>query len=208
MGVKKVSNYFILFEQTGRKMYIYIEERVQTLLPTDSPDRCQKISRTNQCIRPRLRLSDGTLSEFCEGCGGNAEQSNLDKENLSLYHLEKYKNRTDNLTTHKQSKSLANEIGILRMLLEKVLTSCKTDDEVLMRTPQMMMIMDKLTKTIPSSHKLDMSLGNTFSLYTANQLADEIIRIVDDHIEDKDIVTTIALDIGEAIERATIPKEE
>ena len=86
------------------------------MLPKDSPDRCQKVSRTRQCSLPRYKLSNGTLSQFCEKCGGEAQQSNLDKEKLSLYHLEKYKERTDNLTTHTESKSLGNEIETVKKM--------------------------------------------------------------------------------------------
>jgi len=184
----------------GYPISVYVEP--------DSPHRCQRVKRTKQCRKQRLHLPDGAESQYCYGCGGWRDLKRMEKEEFALYRTQKYASRIKSMADHASARTLKDEVGILRMLLEEELQGCKNSEELIRKTPQLMNILDRITKAVPASAKLDIQTGNTISKTAAAQLGDEIIKIISDNITDPDILTDIANSIGEAISRAGTPTED
>lgn len=170
----------------------------------DSEHRCQAVKRTHQCVSARHILSDGTESLYCYSCGGWRDEKKIQRRNFSLYTVERYKKKIDKLASHESAKSLDDEVAILRMTLEDLLNN---QQDLQVKTPMVLNLVDRILKAVPTAHKLDLQVGNSFSLKKANQMADEIITIMGNYIEDTEILSKISTEISSAISRATCEED-
>jgi len=157
------------------------------LVRTDGADRCEYISSAHvQC--PYQVLPD---SKFCP------KHSRLTKsKNLKNYNLQKFRTQVSNFATNPALKSLREEIGILRLLLETIINRCNDEYDLIMQSVQIANTVDKIDKLVNSCHKLEIQTDELLDRNKAMQLADSIIEILTSELKDEETVAKVSIRIA------------
>lgn len=133
----------------------------------DDPNRCQGIGKHGQCY-----VKAEPNSKFCRFHTGYAVAAK-EKRN---YRLKKWQHRVGEFADNSQIKSLREEIGILRMLLEEVLGKCNSSTELLLHSQKITTLVGQIEKLVVSCHKLEHATGFLMDL-------DQIMRFADNFLE-------------------------
>jgi hypothetical protein len=169
--------------------------------PSD-PNRCQCVTGKGQCINLAVEGS-----KFCGAHGGNSALKQLDSKNLSGYRLAKYQNRLSEFADSDKIKSLRDEIGILRILIEERFNySCKTDTDLLLHSGPLSDLIMKVEKLVSSCDRIESKLGLMMDKTQIMQLATEVVEIISQFVTDEATLTDIATQIASAIDRMAQPK--
>lgn len=96
---------------------------------------------------------------------------------LLNYRLTLNRERAEQLTHSANTKSLRDEIGLLRLMVEARLNSCKDDLELALAAPQVAEMIAKVDKLVNSAHRLEGALGLTLDKQALLNFAEKIIAI-------------------------------
>lgn len=165
-----------------------------TRVVEDDPSRCQGIFASGQCP---YRAVEG--SNMCSMHGGNKAQESAAQASLRNYQLGQWQSRVDDFATNPQIKNLREEIGILRICLERLINSCSDHTTLIMYSGKISELVMKIEKLVTTCHKLESSLGMMIDKLAAQQLSNEIVAIISEHVTDASIVAAIADKIGLSI---------
>lgn len=158
----------------------------------DDPERCIGVTRHGQCNNKRY-----PGSQYCLSCSPpNAKQA--DGLSLKNYNLTRFRARVAKHSNSSEVKSLREDIGILRMLLEERVNMCHDEHDLLMQTPQISDLILKIEKVVASCHRLEQSLGQLLDKQAILQFASTVIGIVSQHV-DEDKINIISNQIIAAI---------
>lgn len=162
---------------------------------SDSPDRCQSNSAKGQCVMRRQ-----TGSQFCEAHSGNKTQSA--KAALSRqYDVARWRASIDKFAGHESVKSLREEVGIIRLLLETTLNLCHDEIDLVLYSPRISDLVLQTRGLVKDCHKLESSMGMLLDRAAAMQLSNETVEIVGKHVKDEKIIEAIAKDLMDALVR-------
>jgi len=168
----------------------------QTRKVTDpaDPRRCQAMSaKMGQCTF--VSLEGGTL---CFRHERNPKR--LETKKLNNYLLGQYYTRAAEMASGSDVKTLTDEIGLLRMLLERTLDPIKTDADLMVAMPQISDLISRIEKIVLTSHKLEMQMGTLMGREEIVIIANQMVNIIAANVEDERIVKIIADEIGEKLE--------
>lgn len=155
--------------------------------PAD-PNRCQATIRSKgQCINKAY-----TGSRYCLAHGGNVAKKEQEKVSLRNYHLTKFYARAQRMGESTQVKSLRDEVGILRMMLETKLNECQTDYDLMLSSSIISDLIIKIEKVVNSCHKLEGSMGELLDKSAILQFASSVINIIGSEIADEEVISRIA----------------
>jgi hypothetical protein len=160
----------------------------------DSLDRCQGIFTNGQCP---FKRAPGT--NFCPMHGGPPAANSAAAQSIRTYRLAKWRDRHSELADDDNIKSLREEIGILRIVMEETLNMCRTSEEILMYSSKISDLAVKLEKLVSSCHRLEASTGVLLDKTAAIHLASVIVRIIGQYVTDDDVISSISGDIVAAI---------
>lgn len=168
----------------------------------DDPNRCQCVTGQGQCGNLAIEGS-----KFCGAHGGNAAAKVLDQKNLSNYRLAKYQNRLAQFADSDKLKSLRDEIGILRILIEERFNySIKTDNDLLLHSGPLADLIMKVEKLVSSCDRIESKLGLMMDKTQVMQLATEVVEIIGHFVTDEATLMEIAEKIAATIDRLAQPK--
>ena len=153
----------------------------------ESPDRCQAVDGKGQCIYKSVE--GGTR---CMRHGGNKQTEKIERESKELYQVDMYKARIAKNKTHSETKTLTNEIAILRMLLESKLNKCTTDMELMLASSSIGDLVLKIERVVSSCHKLEKSMGHHLDKSILLQFAGQIVEVISNNVDDKELVKRIS----------------
>jgi hypothetical protein len=163
----------------------------------DDPRRCQgMIGGKGQCWLVQV---DG--SRFCIVHGGSIELKQTKEKELKNYRLAKYKQRVGEFADSDQIKSLRDEIGILRILIEERLNYVKDTHDLLMHSTVISDLVMKVEKLVTSCNRLETNLGVMMDKTQLLQFCSEAIDVIGRHVEDQETLSLIADDLIKAIDR-------
>lgn len=168
----------------------------------DDPKRCQAIAGHSQCLNVQVEGSN-----YCLAHGGNRAVVEQKKESLRNYRLAKYQSRLDEFADSTQVKSLRDEIGVLRILVEERMNQCKDSNDLMMHSSVLSDLVARIEKLVSSCHRIEASLGALLDKTQAIQLGQEIVEIISRHVNDEDALDAISGEIILAISRLGGPKE-
>lgn len=151
--------------------------------PAD-PRRCQANGTQGQC--PCISVPGKT---FCKMHGGAA---GIDEAGARNYRLTRYKAEVQRMTESSQIKSLREELGILRLIMETHLNQCQSDTDLILKSQQIGDLAMKIEKMVSSCNKLDTHLGQVLDKQALLNFASEIINIVSEEVPDMAVVDAIA----------------
>ena len=170
----------------------------------DDPRRCQASTGNGQCLNVAM-----VNSKNCAAHGGNFDQIRARKAETRIYNLNKYRQRLTDHADNDNIKSLREEIGILRILIEEKINRCKDDFDLALQAGPISDLVMKTEKLVTSCNKSEMHLGSMLDKTQALQLGSEIVDIVAkalDGVDNKeDILEGIANDICNAVDRLSTP---
>jgi hypothetical protein len=146
------------------------------------PDRCQGIIKSKgQCLNKSLPHSD-----YCPAHGGNKGEEAHEKKQANNYRLQKWKwkVRLGELSESDVIKSLREEIGILRVLMEERLVRIEDPSDLILQSGPISDLVMKIDKVVNSCHKLEGSMGQLLDKSKVIQLANEFIEIISSELPD------------------------
>lgn len=159
-----------------------------------SPEQCQGVFKHGQCPYKKIPGSD-----FCPMHGGATQVNALAKESKRMYQLAKWRDQHDAFVDSDQVKSLREEIGILRIVMQETLNICQTSADILMYSSKISDLAIKLEKLVSSCHRLEASTGVLLDKTAALHLASVIVKIIGEHVTDENVIDKISEDIVHAI---------
>jgi len=95
-----------------------------------------------------------------------------------LYSIARYKTQIESKASNPRSKSLGEELAVLRMALETVMNSLTDDSELIAKTPVISDLIDKIAKLATGAQRLDMATGETLDKTQLAIFADRLTKIV------------------------------
>lgn len=173
-----------------------------TLIPKapypEHPDRCQGIRQgQGQCTN----LSE-VHSIFCLCHGGNKAEEVITKKRIGNYRLTKWQARLEEKAEQSEIKSLRDEIGILRVIMEEVLNKCQSDMDLILQSGKIADLAMKIEKLVASCHKLEGSMGKLMDKAAILQFASEVVEIIGEELKgDESKINAIGEQIFAAVGR-------
>lgn len=186
----------------------------------EHPNRCQAIAGDgDQCMNLALPGASN-----CAVHGGNAMIQSAEKQSHRNYNLTKYKARVDRFVDNPGIKSLREEIGIVRLILEETLNRCQDDQDLMLYSSKVSQLVREINTLVNSAHKLESSMGQLLDKMAVIQLSEEIVTVISDQLQESiesvlphvpetaheivrtileaDLVDKIVNELAEAMERA------
>jgi len=144
--------------------------------PAD-PRRCKFSYPHEQCWR---EAEYG--SEFCLAHGGKSTEQ---AENKRMYHLAEVDSRLRlaELSGHDDIKSLREEIGLVRILIEKQVNSAKGDIDLLSRCGSINNLILTLSRLTKDCQALEKDLGELLSKQAVFRLIQSMCEIVVEELQ-------------------------
>jgi len=152
------------------------------------PDRCQAVTSNGQCRNKKYDEN----TNYCLAHGGNRGEDTAKKISKKNYYRSRWQARLEQYTDNDNIKSLREEIGILRLILEETLNKCNDESELIIQSNKISDLVMKVDKVVTSCHKLEGSMGHLLDKQAILQFASEIITVISEEIEDKEILNRIA----------------
>ena len=150
-------------------------------------ERCIATVANGQC--PYTKVS-GT--DYCPMHGSNSGEIVNNNEVKRNYQLARWKNRVNNFADNNQIKSLREEIGILRMIMEEILNKCEDSTDLLMASHRISDVAMKIEKLVVSCDKLESRMGQLLSKRAVIQLAGTYVQIINNHVDNPDLIEQIS----------------
>lgn len=156
------------------------------------PDRCQANGSRGQCMLKGVLLPTGERAKYCPIHGGIGILDQFKREKLRNYQLTQFRAEVERHSDSSNIKSLTEELGILRMLLEQRLNSCKDNIDLLANSEAISILVDRISTLVEKCQKLDVALGQIIDKKVLSLYIEAIIGIIDEEVEDQDAKGRIA----------------
>jgi hypothetical protein len=153
----------------------------------EHPRRCQGRAQNDQCT---IFAQEG--SNYCPLHGGPATASAAEKASLRNYQLTKWQAHLQRHAGASGIKSLRDEIGILRMVLETRLETCKDATDLILHSGPISDLVAKIERIVVSCHKLEGAMGQMLDKTAVLQFAGRVIDIVALEVKDEAMMHRIA----------------
>ena len=173
------------------------------LCDEDDPNRCEGVSgRKGQCRNKAIKGS-----KYCPAHIGRGLVT-LKRQQMYNYNLTKFRAQVQSFATNPAIKSLREEIGVLRMMLEESLNRCNDSHDLLLQSTSISNLVASIERLVLSSHKLEINLGQLLDRNRALQLADELIQIITAEVQEEEAVKRIAVQITAAMNRIALNEDQ
>jgi len=156
----------------------------------DAPNRCQAVTSQGQCINESI---DSTTR--CVVHGANKQVQALAAKDLKNYRLTKFKARVQRMSSSDGLKTLSEEIGILRVMMEERLNQCNDAQDLMMQSQTISDLAMKIEKLVVSCSKLESTLGQTMDKAALLAFGSKVIQIIGENIEDPEVLDSIGTSI-------------
>ena len=152
--------------------------------PTD-PNRCQATNARGQCEFKGILLPDGTYGKNCILHGGNRQVDSQNLENLKNYRLTKWQAKVNRFSESNVIKSLREEIGILRVLLEERLNRIDNAADLVLQSAPISDLVMKVEKVVGSCHNLEAKMGQHLDKAAVLHLASRFVAVISEQLSDQ-----------------------
>lgn len=159
------------------------EQRRYQRVPADSPLRCQANNSQGQC---NMRKVDG--SEYCYIHGGHGAERKNERSGMLNYQLSVYHRRAAELACSSGLKNLRDEVGIMRMILERKLNEITNENDLILASPEITNMILTISKVVESCHKIDKDLNNLMDKSELIAFAESLSALLEGEITDKTIL--------------------
>ena len=168
---------------------------IQKASGPDDPRRCQGVMATKgQCMN--RAVEGGTM---CLAHGGAKQLNAMNDAEVRNYRLKIWQSRLDRMVDSPAIKSLRDEIGILRIVLESQLNKCTDETDLILQSGRISDLVVKIEKLVVSCNKTEASLGQLMDKSTLLRFASAIVDVISDEIDDSDKLERISAKIMESL---------
>ena len=108
------------------------------------------------------------------------------------YALTKFRAEIQRKADSSEVKSLREEIGILRLMLETRINKVADEMDLILHSGPISDLVLKIEKLVASCHKLEGSMGQLLDKSAILQFAGNVINIISEHVEDTEAIEAIA----------------
>ena len=150
------------------------------------PNRCQAVNVNGQCLNKAVKLPSGKYGTFCLCHGGNKQVQSEQTKNKRLYQLGKFQAKLEQQADHCNIKSLREEIGILRMVMQERFSVIKDSTDLLLHSGPITDLVMKIEKLVASCHKLEGSMGQLLDKQAILHFASQVIGIIGEVVIEED----------------------
>lgn len=166
----------------------------------DDPTRCQAVNVGSQGDQCHFKSVIG--GTYCPLHGGVVQENVAKKQALANYRLQQYSERVGELANNPEIKNLREEIGIIRMTLETVLNKCEDANKLLVYSDKISSLVGQVSRLIEVSQKLEERNNNLLDRGVVIVIADSIVTLIGQYIEDPDVLMELGKKICESITNA------
>jgi len=124
--------------------------------------------------------------------GGNWAVSREEKNSMRNYMLTKWQAKVAQKSDSSAIKSLREEIGVLRTMLEERLNRCEDAMDLILQSGPISDMVMKIERLVTSCHKLEGSMGQLLDKQAILQFATLVIGIVSDVVTDEAQIEAIS----------------
>lgn len=177
-----------------------VEQKLERCAPGDAR-RCKANGTQSQC--PYL-ANEG--SDYCDRHASNKEKEMVALSGQRNYNLTKFRARVNQLADSTKAKSLREEVGMIRVMIENIWNRCSDEFELAMNTGKLSDLLMKAEKLISSCHRLETANGQLLDKSMALNFASGIVDIIATEIGDAAMVEKISERIMLAFQAAMDPQ--
>ena len=153
----------------------------------DESQRCKASTARGAC--QHVAIED---TERCPHHGANKIIQKKKKERLMNYNLTKFKAEVAEKSGSDNIKSLKDEIGMLRQLLESVWNSCENGTELILNSAVISDLAIKIQKCITETSKLDVLNDKMVEKDELTKFGIAVITKISEVIDDKKAISEIS----------------
>lgn len=161
----------------------------------DDPERCQ----TNMSIYGQCDFKVIPGSSHCPRHKGSLISITDKRETLRNYNLLRYRDRINQFADNPQIKSLREEIGIVRIMIETIVNKCETDNDLLIYSNKLQNLILQAQKLVETCHKLEERTGMLLDKQSIIVVCDSLVKIIGEHVEDPDQLNNIAVQMLDVV---------
>lgn len=160
---------------------------------TSEESRCQY----NACKHEKHGAAD-----YCTHHGGVVADTSIQKKAATAYRLDLFQARVDELAIDPNIKNLRGEIGILRLMIEARLNTCKDDYDLMLQSAAIATLVTQANSLVTSCHRIETLTGQLLDKQTLAEFAVKVVEIISESVDPEE-----ANEIADKIVRA-MPSEE
>lgn len=175
---------------------------------------CTAVGQSGQCPYMSMEglVKNGKLEDTdyvfhevktCPRHNGNATAEKLRKRNVDMYRLHQWQERITELAEHEHVKTLRNEVGILRLLIEQTMSQCKDTNDLMMYSSRISLMLGQCEKLVRSCERLEDRAGVMLDKAAAIAFAHRIVEVVAEEVTDPDVIDNISQRVIEALNEVT-----
>lgn len=158
----------------------------------EDPDRCHGINSGNNNFSGQCHFKRIPPSNFCPRHGGNMALAGQKEAKKRNYYVKKWRERINEFADNPEIKSLREEVGIIRMMIETVLNKCNDENDLLIYSNQIQTLVQQAQKLVESCHKLEQSTGTLLDKQTILVVCDSLVKIISEHVLDSDVLDILS----------------
>lgn len=159
------------------------------------PNRCGAMAGVNQCPNLSVELSEGAFGTRCLAHGGNTQQASAKAKSLHNYRLTRWQGELERHAGSSQIKSLRDEVGIARMLLETRLNQIEDGGGLLLQSHHISDMLSRIERLVVSCQKVETMTGQMLDKQDLAEFGSQVIAIIYSHVEDAEILEAISTEI-------------
>ena len=154
----------------------------------DDPDVCEVCLQKNKTVFYKVVPN----TTRCPRHGGSPQARAIENKKANMYRVQKWQRRMDELGDHDKRKSLAEEVSLLRMLLEETMKQCEDARDLLTFSGRIQSLTIDIQKLVLATDRLDKNMGQMMDKPTALKFASTLVEIVSEEIEDPEVLDRIS----------------
>lgn len=188
-----------------------MKEKKFTRVEADDPNRCQAVHATQQC--PFRAVGDfdtatqtWTGPKYCPRHGGSTQTQQAKEEEKRMYLSAKWKAKIGTNADNPRIKSLAEEIGIIRMTLEAKLNLITDEKELVMQAAGIVALTNSVKDLVKTWQHVEERSNQVLDRTKLTGFVNSLIGILTRYIDDVEILQMIGEDMLETIEKAFAQK--
>lgn len=174
----------------------------------DDPNRCQGVGTNGQCpfkaVGTRVDgASPWVGSAYCPRHGANAQEQIKVKESHRIYLSALWKDRIGAQADNPKVKSLREEMGILRMMVNEKLDSMQDRTQLLLHCGQVTEMVREIGKLAKTAHHIEKDMGQLLDKTQAEAWVQELLGIIGQFVDDGDVLVALSEEMVSSLERRT-----
>lgn len=163
-------------------------------------DRCEATLANGQCVNCKVPDAD-----YCVTHGANSQLQKTNGDVVRNYRLRRWQQRVGEMADSSNVKSLREEVGILRVILEEMMNKCDDSIDLLLYSQRMSDLVMKIEKLVSSCDRLEGKMGLLLGKDSILQLAATYVQIINNYVADPETIEKISKEMMLATEQIKSP---